>query len=348
MQFHDQLEDLKRSDDPRKTHNIQVGDRVIPVRLKKANVSTKTLIITFHGAVDRSTREVPSFVGYSPALDGAHQLAISDPSMLVDGEFSLSWYAGDKGFATQDVLKSFFQAVCEALGIERTIYFGTSGGGFAALYYSWHHPDSIVVAGNPQTKISNYYGGHIDRYLSACWPDQTDLSTCICEDVGTLYAKSTPNFVIYIQAATDAFHLNKHMVSFLADIGYRKNRPLLVNVDYFGKLGHSPTFDAYVPWLQAAMMVSDVTIEEVVKTRHALLAAKTAPAALQTAAQKKNTSARPVDDQKIQTADMIRDWQLGDTASWPQTPTKPSSPKPSGVPPSPKDTTLISKIFGRR
>lgn len=345
MKFHDQLEKLKKSDDPKTTHNIHAGDRIIPVRFYKAKYPTKTLIVMFHGAVDRQTRTVPSFVGFSPILaDGAHLLSISDPSMLVDGDFSLSWYAGDQNFAAQDILRDFFAAVCESFDIERTIYFGTSGGGFAALFYSWHHPGSIVVAGNPQTKISDYYSGHVDRYRNACWPDHKDLSSCITENVRTLYAKKFPNFVIYVQSATDAFHISNHMIQFFTEIGYRKDRPLLINVDYFGKMGHSPTFDAYVPWLKAAMIVKDINIENIVKTRHTLM---TQPMP-DTKSISKNDKPDKRDTLKIQTADMIRDWQLGDHTAWPETHISPSPPAPSGVRPSQSGTTLISKIFGRR
>lgn len=343
MQFRDQLRAVWDADDPQQTHHIRAGERTIPVRLKKAEIESKTLIVIFHGAVDRQSREVPAFVGFSPSLSGAHQLAISDPTMLVEGDFSLSWYAGDQGFAAQDLLKRFFQDVTEVFGVERMVYFGTSGGGFAALYYSWHHPGSIAVAGNPQTRITDYYGGHISRYLSACWPKHERLEDCIETDIRALYAKSFPNFVIYVQSATDPFHLIKHLSTFLGQVGFRKDLPLVVNVDYFGKMGHSPTFDAYIPWLQAVMTVPEVTLENVVKARHAAIGMDPAPTPNKTVASPKGFDAR-----SIQTAEMIRDWQLGDTTPWTKTPTSPSPPAPSGNPPSPRGTTLISKIFGRR
>lgn len=266
-------------------------------------------MICFHGAVNRETREIPAFIPFLPNVDQyAHQLLISDPSMMLDGEFSMSWYAGDSAFESQKVLPDFFQAICDFLEIDRTIYLGTSGGGFGALYYAWHHPGSVVIAGNPQTRIQDYYAGHVERYRSACWPDIADIKAMedtICTDVRKLYAERFENLVIYVQANSDAFHLLNHMAPFMSAVAHHKGKNLICNLDYWGKIGHSPTFEAFQPWLQAVLSTPDLTVENVIKSKAAFqVQPYAAPAP------KQDGQPRKFDSIDVQKSDIIRNWLL--------------------------------------
>ena len=238
--------------------NLNIGNIFSPVRFYPSEKSD-CLVVAFHGAVDRRTRVLPAF---SPKLTDAnaraHQLSISDPTLSALDGFSISWYAGHEGFHAQELFTDLILKIVEAMGIKRVIFFGTSSGGFAALYYGWRHPGSTVVVGNPQTNINKYYKSHINRYRSACWPNlnlNDELSSKICDDVGMLYGKNIPNSVIYVQNPTDRFHLFNHMVPFLSRINVHEERDkILCHCAYSGKIGHGPSFIELTKWVRATIL----------------------------------------------------------------------------------------------
>ncbi len=215
------LDALSAAKNPNQTVYVDLGEGKVPMRFRHAP-GAKALIVCFHGAVDRATREIPAFAPYLLGQDNsAHQLLISDPAMLLDGTHRLGWYAGYDGFNLQAVLGQAIRKVAAELGVERVVYFGTSGGGLAALYYGWYHPGSVVVVGNPQTDIERYYKSLIDLYRAACWPKlATDaaLGSVIAAEVNSLYSRSIENTVVYLQETTDRFHLHQHLAPFLAAI----------------------------------------------------------------------------------------------------------------------------------
>lgn len=236
----------------------------------------ETLLIGFHGAIDRSSRPVPAFIPFLPGIgDVVHQLSVADPSLRTSPEISMSWYAGDSDFDAQHLLPKLFQDVSRALGVRRTIYFGTSGGGFAALFYSRQHSGSLAIVGNPQTKIGGFYPRHIDAYLSNCWPKLNsldDLAGIVTTDVAMHYISGEiDNYVIYLQNSTDPFHLFGHMAPFLSSINNPVSRKRVACACLFpGKSGHNPIWEMFSPWVQAAVVSQDWEAENIILTHHAL------------------------------------------------------------------------------
>lgn len=294
--------------------DIEIQGGQIPVKFNHAGPRARTVVFSFHGAIDRKTRPIPSYPPFLPRFDGlAHQVSISDPSMLIGDRFSMSWYAGHKGFDTQGLLKQIFAQIIKTLDAEKVIFIGGSGGGFAALYFSWHFPDSVCVATSPQTSISRYHKGHVNRYLAECWPDVPNieaLSTVVCTDLGSLYSQNIPNTVIYLQSAGDYFHFKKHLVPFLNDISlYVKRSRFILDNGFWGKLSHGGSVPphAFMPWVQTVMLASDLKTETLLQTHYGLKAASPAPV---TTPRPKASSIK-FDAAEIERATLIRKWQLG-------------------------------------
>ena len=310
MNFLQQFQALDVSGSEEKQFNLWFENQAIPLRFKPGLPGSKHLFISFHGAIDRSTRSIPAFTPFFPDLEGqAHQLAISDPTMMRDADFSMSWYAGHDGFEAQKILGQLFKDFQTFLEIDNIIFVGTSGGGFAALYYGWHHPGSVTIAGNPQTRLNAYYARHLTAYRETCWPDvseNTQLDRVICYDLGSLYAQSIPNSVIYVQATTDYLHLTKHMTDFISKAAPTKNAPILFDVDYFGIMGHSCPYSALSPWIRAVLMAKSTNPESILQARE-LIRWKSVPTApsSKSAPGKSDPSAHA-----LQTANALRDYQL--------------------------------------
>lgn len=197
--------------------------------------------------------------------------------MLVDGEFGLCWYSGHEGFFSQKILPQLFKNIAEIGDFERTIFFGSSGGGYAALLYSSLFSNSIAVAAAPQTSMHKYYSGHIKRYREGCWPSlSTDeqLSDVICTDLCSLYSSLKPNTIIYLQSAGDQFHTRNHFAPFVDSISKVRNSRFIFHSEFWGGLSHSRsiTIEAYTPWLRAALLSPSIEVDDILQTYRSLVA----------------------------------------------------------------------------
>lgn len=243
-----------------------------PVNLK-FTPGARALIIHLHGSVNRETRKVPLFPSWVPDVGQAHQISIPDPSMgLLDRPFNISWYAGHDGFDTQAILAALFASAAEALGVERSIYFGNSGGGFAALYYAHCHPGSFAVVGNPQTDILCHHSGPIDRYRTQCWPalkQNAELAGATCTNLPALYGQGFANTVIYVQSLGDRTHYVRQMLPFAQAVaGTRHAARFLLQCDFNGTMGHAAAPQEYRNWMRAIINSPTAEIADILAALH--------------------------------------------------------------------------------
>lgn len=129
----------------------------LPIDLLVSPGASDTTIFFFHGAIERHfTLPVLSGLGISGGLE-ANRVFISDPSLALDDQLMLSWYAGNhRQPDLQHILISVFEKIIVSLGSDRSVFFGGSGGGFASLFFASHFKNSLALVFNPQTNISKY------------------------------------------------------------------------------------------------------------------------------------------------------------------------------------------------
>jgi pimeloyl-ACP methyl ester carboxylesterase len=240
------------------------GELPVSVSLRPSSM----LVFTFNGATDRSTSTLPRFAGsgyqrYVPAS----VIGLSDPTLERHAELTLGWYAGDEKFALQKLLPDFLHKAADALGVTRIVFVGGSGGGYAALYYSWHLPGSVALVTNAQTNLDRYRQWHLARYRRLCWPgldDQAPLSDVIETDLRPLYSKRFDNMVIYLQIASDYFHLTRHFAPFVAALPDEHADHLIVRMENWGRQGHQPAPpNIFIPWLLAALTAPESTAHSI-------------------------------------------------------------------------------------
>ena len=255
--------------------NIHIGSRIVPAKFRWNN-KCKYLLISFHGAVNRQTRTPPIFPPFLPKMgDAVAQLCLSDPLMLDEGKYSMTWYAGSENFPAQILLSDFFNAVTEFGKFERVVFFGSSAGGFASLFYSSALFGSVAVVGCPQTNMYTYYPGHLKRYLEGCWPSLKNvegLSKNICMDLCEHYSIKKPNTVIYLQSAGDHFHTRTQLAPFLAAVSRAPGARFIIRSDFWGRLGHgaSVPIAALQPWVRAALISSSIEVDDLLQSYHNL------------------------------------------------------------------------------
>lgn len=307
------------ADLPPGVHELSLTAQGLPIQLKLRIEEGATALLThFHGAVNREIRKVPQFPSWTPGIGKAHQISIPDPSMsLLDRPFNIAWYAGHEGFDTQAILRAIFAAMTESLGVERTIYFGNSGGGFAALYYSHCDPGSFAVVGNPQTDILAHHDAPVSRYLAQCWPSlmsSRDIATATCSSLPALYRQGFENTVIYVQSLGDRFHYVRHMLPFVQAIAGQPNAGrLLMQCDFNGRLGHAAEPRHYLDWMKAIISSPTTDVGEILKTLHSARgsAAPAPPAAPRRAGKLASDAASPTpfDNDDIAMAERLRKWR---------------------------------------
>lgn len=189
-------------------HSIFYGS--VPVDVHFVDREAQTTIVLFHSAVEHSTVTLPFFSGGNLTEDlDANLLFISDP--VIDLNTNIGWFTGNTNRPLQ---RDLFSVLSHIRRTGPMIFFGSSAGGFAALFYSHAFRNSLAVVSNPQTDIAKFYQPHIQKYLSTVWPGMTLDELPVTTSVLPLYASSFPNFVAYVQNQSDSLHVSDHMKPF--------------------------------------------------------------------------------------------------------------------------------------
>lgn len=165
------------------------------------------ILIGFNGAVtnrDQAESRPPYFSGKGIASEiNLPFIAISDPSLLLDKNLPLGWYAGNSKIP--NLLRHIAEIIDNISDkLDCTpIIFGGSGGGFASLAMSHLlKSESVAMVWNPQTSIGEYAPVHVLHYLRAAFPE-------ISEDIqraSDLEKPEQKSFINSVLASSQLLH----------------------------------------------------------------------------------------------------------------------------------------------
>ncbi|WP_284980196.1 hypothetical protein [Arthrobacter sp. fls2-241-R2A-200] len=163
-------------------------------------------------------------LGVSRDVD-VNRVFISDPSLILSPTMNLGWYAGNSQQRLQQILQDVIAKIASSFGSEKLVFFGTSGGGFASLYYSSQFPGSMAIVANPQTNIARYEPEPVSNFAEVCFGvsgiDPMDrLPHSVTTDLVKIYSKPLENTVAYMQNSTDRFHIDAHHDPFVKNLHY--------------------------------------------------------------------------------------------------------------------------------
>ena len=215
--------------------------------------ASKTLIVSFHGSLQRSKFTLPRFEwrkSLAP-LDAA-QLFVADSSLHLNNAMALAWYIGNSEQDFTSDVADLIKDIAAAAGYERILLTGSSGGGFASLAISRQIAGSAAVCFSPQTRVGDYAKSVVRTFYRTAFPDMPSYAEAEKTyrsrfNLRHLYS-STPdnNFVRYVQNTRDTNHYSKHYARF-AEV--RGVDPLLGGFDSSGRIelvpeslqeGHQP------------------------------------------------------------------------------------------------------------
>ncbi|MBW9214119.1 hypothetical protein KV102_04625 [Mumia sp. zg.B53] len=204
---------------------VRAADTVIDLLYDPRGAATT--IVSFHAAITTTGVTLPYFTGGSLHGDSpVNRILVADPALYRHEALTLAWYAGTDTLDLQHELPRLLDHLHRAAGGSRRLYFGGSGGGFAALFYGAPHDDVLSVAVNPQTVIANYTRAHVERYARTCWgaSDEgrvADALEMFASDLRPVYREAR-NQALYIQNTGDN-HRVKHMEPFMeAEVDRRR------------------------------------------------------------------------------------------------------------------------------
>lgn len=194
---------------------LTVWEAGYPIDLLVEDNGSRTTLVSFHAALGGSALPPPIFTGLAISqYSGLNRIFVSDPGLLASGDLGLAWYLGTSELDLTSALTGILNVLQERLGANHFVFFGMSGGGFAALNISHEFPGSLALPVNPQTRILDYAEVHWDKMARDCLgSNSTDESRQVLEahpraDQQKIYAAGFSNYVIYVQNQT-----NGHVVS---------------------------------------------------------------------------------------------------------------------------------------
>lgn len=209
-----------------------IWENGLPIDLLVSPASSETTIFFFHGAIESHFNlPVLSGLGISGGLE-ANRVFVSDPSLVLDQELMLAWYAGNYLQPDlQQTLTRIFRKIIHALESTKIIFFGGSGGGFASLYFSSQFPKSLALVFNPQTNIARYNPSAVNEFLHRA----LGLRHCrgretfpIVTDLCSHYISGPETTIAYMQNLNDTAHLEEHLQPFKDAVGSPTCLQLLV------------------------------------------------------------------------------------------------------------------------
>lgn len=187
------------------------------------------LFVMTSAAVDRNKITLPNFNRWTWAGAGkfpGHVLCIADPTLELNKDMKLGWYLGTDRHEVTDDLCRFIRRFALILGIpdDKIVFWGSSGGGFAALALASRIEGSVAVAINAQTDALSYqFFKDVDMVRNLCFSGRTaaEIRAMFLDRVNMAeaWASNRNSRVILVQNKLDTHHHNCHYQPFWAALG---------------------------------------------------------------------------------------------------------------------------------
>lgn len=220
------------------------------------NKGSDVLVVVFHGAMTSEKHYLPRFEWLRTFANSSYSsLYFSDPSLRRDPDLQLGWYIGWDEVDLFPLLGDLIIQTAEAIGADKVILVGSSGGGFASLQAATYVPGSLAIPFNPQTEITKYLVSgskkvqkkFIELVMPELAPQGVDKLLTGADWFAPLgsrasaikrYKDAQSNRVLYAQNMNDFHHYSDHYLPFMKNAQKSPNFPNIREVIYEGKEGH--------------------------------------------------------------------------------------------------------------
>lgn len=244
-------------------YNI-VRDGGLPIDIQVNDRGHDVTIVSLHGAVTPDFK-LPYMAGQGVTRElPANRVFISDPSLMLDAKLNLAWFAGSARQRVQPALTAILARImADRPHVRRWIFFGSSGGGFASLFYASRFPGSIAVVSNPQTSIAKYSSEAVENYARIAFGIEgadpvARFPVDVVDDLVDVYSRPVDTTILYAQNVEDRFHITNHAAPFLEAL-HPDNCVWWLNGEGWGAGHAAPPKDAFVEMLRAAVAPEPIT-----------------------------------------------------------------------------------------
>lgn len=185
------------------------------VAIKKRHIASKKLIVMLNGAINRNISQPPVFqrktwLEYMPY----NVLIIPDKTVEINDSLELGWYLGK---SSCDYIHSIAKLVTDTanelnIDNESISFYGSSGGGYAAMILSTLLIGSNSISINPQTILRNYIKRIYDKFIVDTGHDENSPLLAVTSYMDE--RKYIPRMTL-IQNRKDHLHYNEHFIPFM-------------------------------------------------------------------------------------------------------------------------------------
>jgi hypothetical protein len=180
------------------------------------------LFVLLGGEAPKEKRSEPHFErrAWGEMLPGS-VLWISDPTLSLSDDISLGWYVGTREKDYTAEMANLVDRIAADLDLSRAdiVFYGGSGGGFAALMCARHLPGASCIVVNPQINLAKHHKEHRKK-LAQFFSGETNFGRVANEHperVSILAAFPTADSLppmVYVQNRQDKHHFDEHYALF--------------------------------------------------------------------------------------------------------------------------------------
>lgn len=196
---------------------IEISDG-LPIHLYFRNRNSDVTFVSFAAALGvKRVRNLPFFGGMSTSSHlRSNTILLSDPSLILSDRLGLGWYAGSN--QQTNLQRTITLILKKMTRNSRVVFFGASGGGYAALEQAVHFDNSTALVSNPQVDIRK--SPSFKNYAKIAWdyPPECTLDPPITYQILDTYSRPTNAKVVYFQNSGDTVHVEKHWKPFIETV----------------------------------------------------------------------------------------------------------------------------------
>ena len=173
----------------------------------------KKLFVLFGGARTLTQKNLYSFSrwSYFPFMAG-NVLSIVDPMFYKFPNLELGWYYGTQDINIYSYMYKLIYIIKRKYNFNNLIFYGSSGGGYAALQCATYFKNSLAIAINPQIYINKF--GYSKEFYKITNIDLDKKDKYERNLLVDRILKSNSKFFI-IQNETDKDHCSNHLFPFM-------------------------------------------------------------------------------------------------------------------------------------
>lgn len=199
-------------------YNVNALSLNINCALFRNETKSKKLYVFFSGFVNRQQTQLPAFHRWSwhNQFDG-HTLYISDPMLEETTNLGLGWYIGSCEIDLINLLGDLVNDVARNLNVDECniIFYGSSGGGFAAIRMLSLFSNAASISINPQTTLTSFEGKALQDYLNVFFNGISKVEFAerypARNELAEIATKIEYSSIVYAQNLVDPHHINKHL-----------------------------------------------------------------------------------------------------------------------------------------